>query len=331
MLITFLQLVCFTLGNFAGFLSEKMPRPAAMVVEDYPSAKEVMIPVPEKSTVPRSSFKSIHLPISVIVNNEDIHSTGRLSEEILSDSIQGKLKGLSIAGGTSSNHRYIAIKDQPSRLVADYLLNGVKYILSMENTGFVQLSTSTLISKTKLISDLPANVQKFLNERSKLNLSNVLNLVSLDAKSKQILQKKNELSFETCSVLQLTNGTKQYRVYVDYYGLTTLPLIFDEKGKLLWTANFNRLESLTTLDDLTGGASKLIDNELNHFKTLFTKTAEFANFKLADSPLNSDASKNIYGGITGYEFNLANKTESWHLAYSNDKILIDGYYSGWAH
>ena len=293
-----------------------------------PTETVIIKSVPGKSKVYNSDFKVRHIPISVIAGNDGILSTERLAVENLNDSIQAKLTGLAIAGGESSNPRYIEIPGQPSRVVADYLLNGVKYTLTMEKTGFIKLSTSTLLYQLKSLDDLPAGIQKFISAKNRPNSSDLLSLKDLDEKLKETLQRKNELIFEACSVFQLPNGAKHYRVYVNYYGLTTLPLIFDEKGSLVWVANFNRLESLKNLEDLTGGPAKIVDSDLNQFKSVFSAATELKSFKLASS-LNSDASKNVYGGVTGYEFNLVNSSESWHLAYSNSKELVDGYYSGW--
>lgn len=297
----------------------------------------VLINITERNLVAapmNKKYRSIgissgRVPLSVRSGNRVALTMGKFAAGSLNDSIQAKLVGLAIAGGVSSNPRFVEIPGRPSRIVADYLLNGVKYTLTMEKTGFIKLSTSTLLYQIKSLDDLPAGIQKFINSRNKPNPSNLTSLTSLDEKLKQNLEKKNELIFEGCSVFQLPNGSKRYRVYVNYYGLTTLPLIFDEQANLVWVANFNRLESLKNLEDLTGGRSKVLDSELNQFKSAFSAATELKSFKLADFLTDSDASKNVYGGVTGYEFNLVNSSESWHLAYSNNKELVDGYYSGW--
>jgi hypothetical protein len=269
------------------------------------------------------------VPLSVISGNTRALTMEKFAAENLNDSIQAKLTGLAIAGGVPSNPRFIETPGRPSRLQADYLLNGVKYTLTMEKTGFIKLSTSTFLYQIKSLGDLPAGIQKFIKDKNKPNLSDLLSMKSLDEKLKENLQRKNELIFENCSVFQLHSGAKHYRIYVNYYGLTTLPLIFDEQGNLVWVANFNRLESLKNLEDLTGGPTKIVDNDLNQFKSVFNAATELKSFKLAGSLRDSDASKNVYGGVTGYEFNLVSSSESWHLAYSNSKTLVDGYYSGW--
>jgi hypothetical protein len=128
----------------------------------------------EKGKVYRSQFKVGRVPMSVVANNNGILLTERLAGENLSDSVQAKLKGLAIAGGVSSNHRFVEVADRKARLEADYLLNGVKYTLAMESNGYVNLSTRTLSYETKALADLPAAIQKFINGRNKPNLSNAL-------------------------------------------------------------------------------------------------------------------------------------------------------------
>ncbi|MDQ6480539.1 hypothetical protein [Dyadobacter sp. LHD-138] len=305
----------------------------ASVKEKYPTATAVKFSVLEENKVYQANFKMSGTAVSVVSNNQEFLTTARVAGESFHDSLQVKLAGLAIAGGVSSNYRIVEIPGQPQRHVTDYLLNGVNYTLSINTNGYVQMATRQLSYETKSLNDLPEAIQKFVNDRNKPNPAYVASL-QLEEQLKPHLLDKNELTYKSGSVFLTTNGTKRYHVMVSYYGMTDLPLLFDEHANLIWVSNFNRVESFTNFDSLTGGLTKISDSDLSHFKNLFNSGAEFQNFALGNPVSNTRASLNVYGGLTSYEFLLIKQqsngtaNESWNLCFDSNKNLISSTYFG---
>jgi hypothetical protein len=318
--------------------SETIPESVMETIkEKYPAAQGIVISILESGKIYRSEFKVGKISMSVVISKDGILNSARLTAENLNDSIQRVLSGMAIAGGISSNYRFVETGNRPTYLVADYLLNGVKYSLTMERTAYVRLSAKSFAYETKSISDLPEGIQKFIKDRNKPNPVYIKSLPLLEEKLKPLLLEKNELAYESSAVFQLPDGTKQYYVYVNYFGLTLLPLIFDQRDNLTWVGNFSMLERVKNFDENMGAApSGISDTDLAQFKSQFEQAPQFKNFTLSNPVTSSIATLNAYAGVTNYEFNLFKLRndgpggEYWHLTYDGSKTMLDSYYSGQA-
>lgn len=204
--------------------------------------------------------------------------------------------------------------------------------ITVDYLGGIDLAPRVLASKTESLTDLPESIQSFIKERSKPNADYISKLPLLEKRFKDFLSGKNELTFSSASTYTLADKSKQYEVMAKFFGITDLPLVFDEKGNLVWVGSFQRLESLVNLDDLSSGSSKISQEDLAYFTNEFKSTAEFKDFVIKDSTSGSDASLNTYANIKCYEFQISKQTdkgsEIWILRYDGSKKLISSYNSG---
>jgi hypothetical protein len=298
----------------------------------YPAASDMKFSVLEEDKVYKAEFKDSGTQTSVVANNTEILNTARVSGDDFYSSFKAILSGLAIEGGVFSNYRVMESAGNSSLHVTDYLLNGIKYTLTINTYGAVQMSTRELSYETKSLTDLPESIQKFINDRSKPNPTYVASL-QLDDNLKAYIADRKELTYRTGSVYLLNDGKKRYQINVSYYGLTELQLLFDENATLVWVANFNRIESFKNFDTLTGGLTKLSASEIAAFQNIFNATPQYQNFTLGNPVSNPNASLNVYGGLTSYEFQLTkprvngNGDEVWNLQYDANKNLIGSIYS----
>lgn len=301
--------------------SETIPESVMTAIkEKYPSAQGIVISILESGKIYRTEFKVGKISMSVIIGKDGILNSARLTAVNLNDSIQHVLSGMAIAGGISSNYRFVETGNRPIYLVADYLLNGVLYSLTMEGTAYVRLSQKSFAYETKSLNDLPEGIQKFIKDRNKANPVYIKSLPLLEEKLKHLLLEKNELAYESSAVYQLPDGTKLYYLYVDYFGITVLPLIFDHRNNLIWVGNFSILERVKNLNENMGALpSGISDTDLDKYKSQFDQAPQIKNFTLGKPVTSSIATLNENAGVTNYEFNLFKLRndgpggEYWHL------------------
>jgi hypothetical protein len=184
-------------------------------------------------------------------------------------------------------------------------------------------------------TDLPERVQTFIKDRSRINVDYVSKLPNLQKQLKEYLSDKNELTFSSCSLYTSATRAIHYEVYVSYFGITNLPLIFDEKGSLIWVGSFNRIENLVNFEDMSGGASKISKEELSAFNSEFRSSGQYKDFTINEAAVsNAQASVNTYAGVKSYEFNLVRadtkeiSSETLTLRYDANKKLIASFYLG---
>lgn len=196
---------------------------------------------------------------------------------------------------------------------------------------FTDLISRELIEQTVSIESLPSKVQTFIKERSKTNPDYISKLPLLEERYKKVLAEKSELSFTSASIYSLPDKSKQYEVLVKFYGITDLPIVFDENGNVIWVGSFQRLEGLTNLDNLSDGKNKLSEQDISFFTDQFKVTPEFKDFTIKEATSNSEASINSYADVKSYQFQLSKQTdretEFWILRYNADKKMISSFYS----
>lgn len=311
----------------------------ASIKEKYPTASDIKFSVLEEKKVYKANFRVNDREISVVSNNQKVLNTSTEAGEDFQDSLQVKLKGLAIAGGISSNYRIVEIPEQPKRYVTDYLLNGVNYTLSIDEAGYVLMNTSQPSYETKSLDDLPEKIRQFVSERNRPNPEYITNLPAIVGEDvKQYFLPKNELAYKKAAVYILPNGAKRYHVFMEYYGIDWhwAPLIFDENANLIWVPGYNQLEVFKSFLTMGIGPSTLSDDDMTYFKALFKAAQELNNFifekKLPNGDgyvFNTDASLNVYHGITNYQFQLYkldSSREFWDLKYDKNKNMIDRIY-----
>jgi hypothetical protein len=302
------------------------------IKEKYPSASDLKFSMLEDGKVYKADFDIAGKAVSVVANRSQILNTFEESDQKAAASVSSDLNGLDIDNGNLSGLRTLAAPGQSARQEGDYYLRGVRYRLTMHSSGDVNISTRQLSYETRSLEDLPEKIQMYIKERNKPNADYIAKLPLLEKPLKDYLSDKNELTFSSSASYILSDKSKQYQVFVKFYGITDLPLIFDENSNLIWVGSFNRLESLTNFDDLTGGASNISQEELSYFTGQFKAASEFKDYQLDGRPSTAQAAVNRYENQKGYEFHLSKPStssdESWVLRYDSNKKLIDSYYAG---
>ncbi|MCE7043821.1 hypothetical protein [Dyadobacter sp. CY312] len=226
-----------------------------------------------------------------------------------------------------------------TRKLSDHAYNQAsKGAVIQTNTGFDNQTTVTpgpFVSEDVKFTDLPERIQTFIKDRSRRNVDYLSKLPNLEKQLKEALSDKNELTFTSCSVYTSASRAVQYEVLVSYFGITNLPLIFDENGNLIWVGSFNRIESLVNFEDMSGGASKLSKEELSFFNSEFKASGQYRDFTVSEEAVsNAQASVNTYAGVKSYEFNLVKPDtkegvgETLTLRYDGGKKLVAGFYLG---
>ncbi|MCF2446944.1 hypothetical protein L0657_23520 [Dyadobacter sp. CY345] len=298
----------------------------------YPGASDIKYSVLETDKVYQANFRLDGNELAVVTNTNQILNTTKYLGRTFSDSLRNKMSGLGIESGALSNYRVLEVPGQSVRHVADYSLRGSNYSLTIDATGMIDMASRQVSFETRSVADLPEKIQAFISARSKANYEYISKLPLLQQELKDYLKDKQEFVFTSSTAYLLPDNSKQYQVYVKFYGITDLPLIFDENSNLIWIGSFNRLESLTNFDDLTGGLSNVSQQDLNYFADQFKASSELKDYQLDVRPSSSQAALNVYENHTGYQFHISkpsvNSTESWVLRYDSKRKLIDSYYSG---
>jgi hypothetical protein len=239
---------------------------------------------------------------------------------------------LDIENGNALHAQELFTLSHANHQNSKYSLQGTDYNLVLASFDNIGMPDGKLIYETRLVDDLPTKIQTFIQQRHVPNSSYIAKLAILDAEGKEYLANKNELTFTNCLVYSMPDNSKHYEVFVNYFGMTDLPLIFDENSNLIWVGNFNRLESIKHFDDLLGGSSKVSQAELDLFSSEINSITEFKEFKIVNPTLNSQASLNTYAGVKSYEFVITkegpNGLESRTLRFDGKRKLISTYYDG---
>lgn len=298
----------------------------------YPSVSAMKFSTLEEGKVYQADFDMGGKNVSVIASRTQILNAFEESDQQGVTSVNSRLSGLGVEHGNLSGLKKLTTPGQAERQVGDYYLRGTSYRLTMHQSGDVTITTRQLSYETKSLEDLPEKIKAYIQQRNKPDAAYIMQLPLLEKTLKDYLADKNEFVFSSCAVYSLQDKSKQYQVLVKYYGITELPLIFDENSDLIWVGSFNRLESLSNFDDLTAGASNVSKDELNTFTAQFKASNELKDYQLDGTLSRGQAALNVYEKQKGYEFRLSKPSpvtdESWILRYDGNKKLIDSYYSG---
>lgn len=302
------------------------------VKEKYPAASNIRFSMLEEGKVYRADFAVDGKTVLLAVSRTQILNSLEESDQQGIVSVSSGLKGLDIDKGRLSGLKTLTAPGQPIRHVGDYNLGGVNYRLTMHHSGDLTITTRQLSYETRSLEDLPEKIKAYIVERNRPNPGYITKLPLLEKPLKDYLTDRSELAFSSCAVYTMPDKSRQYQVLVKFYGITDLPLIFDENSNLVWVGSFNRLESLTNFDDLTGGSSNVSKDEMSYFENQFKASNEFKDYQLEGPVSRGRASLNLYENQKGYEFRLSKPSissdESWVLRYDGNKKLIDSYYSG---
>ncbi|GGM82618.1 hypothetical protein GCM10010967_12840 [Dyadobacter beijingensis] len=313
--------------------SEEVPVSVVDVIQaKYPSATAMKFSMLEEGKVYQADFDMDGKNVSVIASRTEILNAFEESGQQNITSVNTKLNGLGMEKGNLSGLKTLMAPGQAERQIAQYDLRGTNYRLTLHQSGYVTITTRQLTYETKSLDDLPEKIKAYIQGRNKPNIAYLGQLPLLEKPLKEYLADKNEFTFSSCAVYSLPDKSKQYQVFVKYYGITDLPLIFNENSELIWVGSFNRLESLVNFDDLSGGSSNVSKDDLSYFTSQFKASNELKDYPL-DGPISrGQASVNVYDNQKGFEFRLSKPSldtdESWVLRYDAGRKLIDSYYSG---
>ncbi|TLV01523.1 hypothetical protein [Dyadobacter luticola] len=301
-----------------------------LIYKAYPTAGELKNARElEKDKVYEVSFRMGEKDYSVISSQSNILQSSRMSGEEVPESVVERVQKLSIKGGVLSNYRTVTIANGGEADVADYLLNGFKYVARFTPYA-VYLNPFEKDYYTKNTADLPEGVQQFIAQRNKPNPTFINTLTNLNEASRNFIIKNNELTFSDCRVLVMPDGTNAYEVSVNYFGTTHLTISFNADSKVNWVASFNRLKKFE--QDFNGTpalwAPNLTTQEISYFRDVLAGSSHFLGFNL-DNFLNFERSyRNEYEDVKCYELQLNNnKNEFWYLRFSADKKLIYSFYN----
>lgn len=301
-----------------------------LIYKSYPSATNLKgLSEVEQGRVYELSFENNNAGYNAIVGTSSILRVAATVGEAVPDSLVAQVGRLAIRGGKLSNYRKIVYFDDRVAYGADYELNGVKYTV-LFLYGNVTLYNFESQYESKNIQDLPVSIQQYIAARNKPNPEFVNSLTNLNEVSRQYIIKNNELTFRRCMVQLLPDGSKQYYVWVSFLGTTDLPVLFNEKGEILWTGSFNRIRQFE--QDFNGSPALWLPNltskEITYFRDVLAGSSEFLGFNLDNFMNFSRSYRNEYQNNVGYELDLYNdKNERWSLCYNRDKKLVYSIYN----
>lgn len=310
-------------------VSPTVEAPAAVkeaILVKYPGATEMKYSVIEDSKIYKADFTNKGSKISVVTNSNSILNTFVSVNTATSDSLKSKLSGSIIQSGKFTNLMRLEAPGQPHRFVADFEMRGKSYKLTTNSAGETDIAARQLIYETPNLVDLPDKIQAFISARSKTNPNYIQQLTLLPQQLKNILLDKPELKFYSSETYSLSDGKKVYQIRVGFYGITVLPLVFDENGNLISVGNFNRLETFDTFETLVDHPTSISQADLTYFNELFKTMSELQGYSLPSPLLNSLATLNVYAGVTSYDFRLiktgSNLNNCWTLKFDANKKLI---------
>ncbi|MCF0072840.1 hypothetical protein LZD49_20335 [Dyadobacter sp. CY261] len=302
--------------------------------ERYPGHTELDPSVLEKDKVYLIRFSQHGVPFTLISNRSDILEAQRKVNGDLSDSLKALFDGTSVQGGTFFNVRvaddlFQSAPAFPQYNFADYQLNGVTYTAKIVGKYPQLMDHIEHVYQTRHIDDLPDKIKQFVSDRNTPNPAAIAALPLLNDTDKGHLSSKNELQFVQATVTILHGGKRYYEVAVTYYGMTQLPLLFDENGDLVWTSSFNFLERWENLTAPTSFDTNLSSGDIDDLKSRFSPSDLITGF---DAKQQFDSWKNRFANVDSYSLVLEHtlpdtRKESWTLRYGAAKnVLLKNYY-----
>jgi hypothetical protein len=318
--------------NTASYSIEVPSSVVKLVKDKYPSLSDLRFSILEQGKVYKADFEVAGKSVAVVANKTQILNLFEESGSARVSAVSTELSRLDIGHGDLLNLKTLTTPGLADRQVADYFVGGAHYNLSVDGSGDVEVSARQIAYLTNSLEDLPDKIQTYIAQRNKPNADYVSKLPLLEKHLKDLLSEQNELVFSSCITYMLPDKSKQYEVLVNFYGISDLPLVFDDRGNLLWVGSFNRLESLANFDDMSGGTSNVSEEDLQYFGNQFKSINQFKGYNLEGPISRSKAELNAYENEKGYQFRISkpldSSDESWVLRYDKNKKLIDSYYSG---
>lgn len=299
-----------------------------IIDERYPEHSELAPGILEKGKIFVIKFSQDGRAYTLISNRSEILEA-QYDAGDLPDSLKALANGTVVQGGTFSHARIADELFQPNPVIpqfylVDYQLNGVTYTVRISGTFSMLMDHMDHYYRTNHAEDLPDKIQQFLHERNKPNPAAIAALPLLNAEGKSYMSQKDELQFSYATGWVLHGGKKYYEVNVMYYGMTSLPLLFDENGDLVWSSSFNFLERWENLTAPTSFASNLLPAQIEELKGKFMPQNLIKDF----TPLKLlDCWQNRYAGVDSYtasfeHFIPGNRREAWILRYDAGKNVI---------
>ncbi|WP_342084227.1 hypothetical protein [Dyadobacter sp. OTU695] len=300
----------------------------AIIDQRYPGHSELDPSALEQGKIFLVKFSQQGKTYSLISNNTDILEA-QYAAGTPGDSLKALINGTTMQGGTFSNHRLATEIFQsnpayPAFNLVDYTLNGVTYTVKVKGSSLELMDHLDHFYRTQRAEDLPDKIQQFLNDRNKPNPAAIAALPLLNTTGKNLLSQNNELKFQSATGWILHGGKKYYELSAKYYGMTTLSLLFNENGDLVWSPSFTFLERWPNLDAPSSFATNLLPAEIDELKSKFTPWDAIKDF----SPEASFANwHDKYAGVDSYSGSFVNtlpggKSEKWMLRYDANKNLI---------
>ena len=302
-----------------------------IVHQKYPSAEISKMLVLEHGKVYQLNFRFKGTNYQSVVNNSSILSTSRQADEQIPQALLTQLDTLAIRGGQISNHRIVEsyYGENPVREdIYDYELNGHKYVLTFDYYRVSLRPYQQSSYRTKSVEDLPEKIQQYISSRHKPNPDFINSLTNLNEESKQYIIRNNELTFNECRVNILPDGTKNHELSINYLGVTSLTMLFDDDGDLLIIPQFNRIRQFNNDFNTMSWLSNLTTVEIKYFRDLFAGQSQLFGFNLDGQQNFNQSFRSEFENFRSYQFELYNyKRERWSLHYNEQKALVNFSYS----
>ena len=281
-----------------------------------------------------ANFDSFDGQMTVVSNLSEILFASEPTNKGLPASLIKKVEGSAIEGGFFHNIARDSTFLSPFSIRAEYLLGGKVYSLVQDQTGSEFTYLSHQYEMTYVLDQLtylPQKVQDFITARSVPNPTEVEGL-SLSQVYKNAIIGNKELRFVSAQVFHLPGQKIQYVTSVSYYGITTLQIIFNENGDVVWVGSFDKLKKFINTIDAADNPHLAYSNftagESDYFNNYF---ASHPMQLYKDFYLDNDLAnwRSDYSGVVSYEVHLKHKTtgERWSFKFDENKNIITSTFS----